>query len=67
MSEAALVTVYDFEIYDKATRCWRLSTQVGTMEAIGAVGGVAVRSSALRVDRTRLDDDGFLVKSRIVV
>ena len=67
MNEDALATVYEFEFFDKATRSWRLSVKIGTMEAIAAVGGIAVRSSALRVDRARLDEEGFLVKTRQLV
>jgi len=60
MNDATLVAVYEFEVFDKAARCWKLSSRVGTREAIESIGGVPVRSSVLMVDRARLDERGFL-------
>ena len=63
MDEGAQVRIYEYEVFDKATRSWKLASLRGTLEAIAAVGGVAVRSSVLIVDRSRLDDEGFLVRT----
>ena len=63
MDESPLVRIYEFEVFDKDLRRWKVASSRGTLEAIAAVGGVAVRSSALMVDRARLDDEGFLVQS----
>ena len=60
------IAVYDFELFDKATRSWKLADRMGTLPAIAAEGGVPMRGSRLVVMRTRLDEDGFLVKTRII-
>ena len=56
-----VVTVYEFESFDAKSRSWKLSLRRGTLDAIEAVQGVAVRSTGLVVQRARLDEDGFLV------
>ena len=67
MNDDEMVPVFDYEIYDKAARRWRLALDVGTLEAIARLGGVPIRSSVLHVEAARLDDEGFLVKTRTLV
>ena len=55
-----IVTVYEFETFDKVARSWKRSSRLGTLDAITRTGGVAIRSTALNVDATRLDPDGFV-------
>ena len=54
------VTVYEFEVYDRTARRWKRSERRGTVEAITKVGGIALQSTALVIDASRLDRDGFV-------
>jgi hypothetical protein len=60
------VVVYEFEIYDAASRRWKRSLRRGTLAAIHACNGVPIRSSALVVDPARVDADGFVEASRTI-
>ena len=57
--------VYDFEVLDGATHRWVVADRKGTLDAIARVAGVPMRATVLVVDSTRLDEEGFLVKTRI--
>lgn len=61
------VVVYEFEVYDIASRSWRRDLRRATLEAIAVIGGVALKSTALAVDASRVDGDGFVETSRRVV
>ena len=54
-------TVYEFEVFDPRRRAWVRSSRLGTVEAIHAVGGVPLRSTAMVVDRALVDAEGFLI------
>ena len=54
------VTVYEFELFDRVARRWKRSERRGTVEAITKAGGVALQSTALVIDSSRLDGDGFV-------
>ena len=41
-------------------RAWKRVEQRGTVEAITRIGGVAIQSSALTVDASRVGPDGFV-------
>jgi hypothetical protein len=58
------VTVYQFEEYDHETRRWRLSGRRATLDAITQAGGIAIRSTGLVVDASRIDADGFVISPR---
>ena len=55
-----IVTVYEFEVFDRVARRWKRCERRGTVEAITRLGGVAIQSTALTVDSSRLDQDGFV-------
>ena len=52
--------VYEFECFDKQARAWKRCAQRGTIEAVTRLGGVAIQSSALVVQASRVDSEGFL-------
>ena len=59
-STVATVTVYAFETFDSRRRCWVKSESLGTLEAIAALGGVPLKSSALVVDAAKVAAGGLL-------
>jgi hypothetical protein len=65
MSE--LVPVYEFETLDLVTRSWSQSLRRGTLAAIHAIDGVPIKSSAMLVEPSRVDADGFVEASRAIV
>ena len=56
-----VVTVYEYELFDSRKRYWRRTGRMGTLDAITRVGGVPVRSTALPVDASRIDAEGFVI------
>ncbi len=53
------VTVYFFQIYDIISNKKVRLKQPGTLEAIARVKGQAIMETALEIEETELDEDGF--------
>lgn len=53
-------TVYQFEYFDRETRCWAVAPDRATEAAIASMGGVILRDSALEVDSVRVGFAGIL-------
>ena len=56
----ATATVYEYEVFDRGRMRWHRADRMGTASAIETAGGIPVRSSALVVDASRLDERGFV-------
>jgi len=57
------VTTYEFEVFDPERRRWKRQPRRGTWEAIARVSGVPVKSTAMVVLASRLDEEGFVESS----
>lgn len=56
----ATQTVYEYEVFDRGRMRWRRADRMGTAEAIENAGGIPIRSSAMVVSTSRLDERGFV-------
>jgi len=57
------VTTYEFELFDPERRRWKRQARRGTWEAIARVSGIPIKSTAMVVMASRLDEEGFLEAS----
>ena len=56
----ATLTLYNFETFDPVRRRWEKAERMGTLEAIAAIGGVPLRSSALVIESDKVGPDGMV-------
>lgn len=54
------VIVYEFEVFDAERRRWKRQARRGTWEAIAKVSGIPIKSTAMVVLASRLDETGFV-------
>ena len=55
----AIVTVYEFELYDKTLRCYRRDGRLATIDTIEAKGWLAIKATAREVDAKQIDGEGL--------
>jgi hypothetical protein len=55
------LTVYAYEEWDRGERRWRRAARIGTLDAIASMNGVAIMSSEMVIDPSRVGADGFVI------
>lgn len=60
----AKITVYFYKKHDVTTDKSNMSQRRATLETIARCRCEAIMETALEVDETRLDDEGFLAKEQ---
>ena len=61
LSQMGTVNVYGYEEWDRGERRWKRAARLGTLDAIAGVNGIAMMSSEMVIDPSRVGGDGFVL------